>query len=88
MKKELKMARDFLKNSTRKEFEKAIYDSKLTPIQEKVIRCHILDDRSVCSITLELNCSEACVRRALSAAYQHVFRLIYDRSDSNLSAII
>ena len=88
MKKELKMARNFLKDSTRSEFEKVIYDSKLTPIQEKVIRRHILDNRSVCSIMLELNCSEACVRRALSAAYQHVFRLINDRSESNLSAII
>lgn len=88
MKKDLKMARDFLKNSTRKEFEQVIYDAKLTPIQDKVIREHILEDKSICAIALGLNCSDTCIRRALSASYQHVFRLINGRSSSFLSEII
>lgn len=78
MRNDLKRARDYLKASTRAEFEQAVYDSKLTPIQEQILRLHILSDKTISGIALTLNCSEACVGRALKAGYQQVFRLIFD----------
>mgnify|MGYP002627348039 CR=1 FL=1 len=78
MRENLKQARDYLKNCLRSEFETAIYEAKLTPLQERVIREHILNDKSVVAISMELNCSDTGIRRALSTGYIRISRLISD----------
>jgi DNA-directed RNA polymerase specialized sigma24 family protein len=72
-----KAARRYLKECTREEFELAIYNAKLTPFQEEVIRMHILYDKSVVAIAMELNCSEATIKRALQVVYLRFCRYLY-----------
>ena len=72
-----KAARRYLKECTRNEFERALYNAKLTPFQEEVIRAHILDDKSIVAISLELHCSEATIKRALQSVYLKFCRYFY-----------
>lgn len=72
-----KAARRYLKECNRDEFERAIYNAKLTPFQEQVIRLHILNDKSVVAISLELHCSEATIKRALQSVYLRFCRYFY-----------
>lgn len=77
MNKYSKAGRRYLKESTRGEFETAIYNAKLTPFQEQVVRLHILNDKSVVAIAMELNCSEATVKRALQIVYLRFCRYFF-----------
>ena len=72
-----KAARRYLKECTRDEFERAIYNAKLTPFQEEVIRMHILYDKSIVAISLELHCSEPTIKRALQRVYFKFCRYFY-----------
>lgn len=84
MNKNSKYARKFLKECTREEFEKAIYDANLTPTQEDIIRLHILKDKSVIAISMKLNLSERSVKKALSIAYLKISKCVLDKSLSNI----
>ncbi|SHI61412.1 hypothetical protein SAMN02745671_01152 [Anaerovibrio lipolyticus DSM 3074] len=77
MREDLKQARNYLRDCLRSEFEKAVYEAKLTPIQEKVIREHILNDKSVVAIGMELNCSDTGIRRSLSTGYIRIARYLH-----------
>lgn len=83
-----KAARKYLKESTREEFERTIYSAKLTPMQDKIIRLHILEDRPVCYIAMKLILSEATIRRALSEIYLRVSRALIESSRVPIPAII
>jgi len=72
-----KAARRYLKECTRNEFEKAVYNAKPTPFQEEVIRMHILYDKSIVAISLELHCSEATCKRALQVVYLRFCRYFF-----------
>lgn len=74
MNKYSKSARKFLKECTREEFEEAIYNAKLTPLQEEIIREHILLDKTVCAIALAKNISESCIKKNLQCTYMKLTR--------------
>lgn len=88
MNKYSKSARKFLKECTREEFEKAIYNAKLTPFQEEVIRLHILDCKSVVAISLKLIVSESCVKKALSETYLKLSKYFFETLERSNNAII
>ena len=70
-----KNARTRLKKSTRKEFEKLVYESMLTPIQERVLRLHIAEGVGVPIIAMRLSVSDTTVRNYLSEAYEKVAKV-------------
>ena len=72
----LKATRKYLKESTRKEFETAIYESNLTKNQEDALRLHIVHDKTIVAISLELNCSERTVNNALHEAYFKIHKYL------------
>lgn len=77
MNKYSKAARKYLKECTREEFDKSMYHAKLTPFQENVARMHIVDDKTIVAISLELNCSESTVKRALQIVYLRFCRYFF-----------
>ena len=79
-----KQTRQYLKICNREEFEKAIYNANLTPTQEDIIRLHILKDKSVIAISMELNLSERSVKRTLSIAYFKISRCVLNKALSNI----
>ena len=70
-----KDARTRLKMSTRKEFESLVYESLLTPIQEKIIRLHIAEGVPISIIAMRLAISDAAVRNQLSLIYEKVAKI-------------
>jgi len=72
MKPSRKAARRRLKQSTRTEYERLIYEAKLTPRQEQIINLHILNDCSVCKIALSLSCCQSLIRKELTSAYEKI----------------
>lgn len=75
MKPELREVRARLKQSTRTEFEKIIYDAMLTPQQEHIIRLHICDGVCIGAIADRLGYSDSGVRKILNHAYEKVAKL-------------
>ena len=71
-----KQARNYIKQCTRKEFEVALYEAKLTPLQEKIIREHILEGKSVCAIAIAEHCSEMCIKKNLQCTYNSLSRYL------------
>jgi len=72
MKRHRLIARNRLKQSTRKEYERLIHDAKLTPRQEEIINLHLLKDYSVCKIALSLSYCESLIRKELAIAYDKI----------------
>jgi len=70
-----KEARKRLREATRTEFEYLIYGAMLTKEQEKIIRLHIADGLPVCSIAMQMNYSDALVRKRLSEAYRKIAKV-------------
>lgn len=70
-----KEARSRLKRSTRKEFENLIYESLLTPTQEKIVRLHIAEGVSISIIAMRLAISDAAVRNQLSLIYEKIAKI-------------
>lgn len=64
-----KDARTKLKMSTRREFEALVYESLLTPLQERIVRLHIAEGVPVPIIAMRLAISEAAVRSHLAMVY-------------------
>ena len=75
MKAERKIAREFLKKCNREEYEKAIYRSKITPLQEQIANLHFLQDKSICSISLQLSCCESLIKNHLGKIYDKIYLL-------------
>ena len=69
MKPARKAVRRILKQSTKAEFEEFIDGANLTPMQDKIIRLHIVKDWTICKIALSLSWSESNVRKILTATY-------------------
>jgi len=70
-----KDARLQLKRATRREFERLIYEAMLTPMQEHIIRLHIVNDVSVSIIAMRMALSETTVRNQLAAIYEKVAKI-------------
>lgn len=75
MNQETKDARKRLKEATRAEFERLLYEAMLTPSQDRAVRLHIAEDVSVAIIAMRLSCSEAAVRKRLTEAYEKVAKV-------------
>ena len=75
MKDSRKNARQRLKHATKSEFETLIENANLTPLQEKILRLHLVKDYSVCKVALSLSCCDSTVRKILSAVYDKVAKL-------------
>jgi len=70
-----KEARLRLRMSTRAEFERLIYEAMLTPMDEHIIRLHIVEDISIAYIAMRMAISEACVRKHLNQTYKKVAKV-------------
>lgn len=64
-----KEVRQKAKTATKDEFEEMIYKANLTPMQEEIIRLHIVKDWTICKIALSVHCSESNIRKILAATY-------------------
>lgn len=70
-----KIARQRLKDCTRKKYENCTYNAKLTPTQKQIIDMYIVDKLPVCEIAFQLSFCESLVRRRLSEVYDKVAKL-------------
>lgn len=67
-----KDARLKLRKATRTEFERLVYEAMLTPVQEKIVRLHIAQGKSITFVSMRLSMSDACVRKHLVEVYEKV----------------
>ena len=67
MDKNRKLARTWLINSSRADFEDIIYKSKITPRQQKIIEFRILKNFEITKIANLLNLSEVCLNILMKA---------------------
>jgi predicted DNA-binding protein YlxM (UPF0122 family) len=67
-----KAARLMLINSTRTQYQKIIYQAKLTPTQENIINLYILQDLPICTIADKLNMSEGGIRKNIAKVYDRI----------------
>lgn len=58
-----------------------MYEALLTPIQDKIIRLHIVEDIPVCYVAERLSCSEARIRKKLTEIYQKVAKVKRNDTD-------
>lgn len=70
-----KEARTRLKMSTRTEFEKIVYESMLTPLQDRILRLHIAEGIPISIIAMRLALSDAAVRNQLAMIYEKVAKI-------------
>lgn len=69
---ERKYYREVIKKSLRSNFEKIIYDAKLTEDEEAIVRCIIEKKYSVVKAALTLHVSESTVCRTMREFYDRV----------------
>lgn len=69
MDKNRKLARTWLINSSRADFEDIIYKSKITPRQQKIIEFRILKNFEITKIANLLNLSEETIQRDIKNSY-------------------
>lgn len=69
MDKNRKLARTWLINSSRADFEDIIYKSKITPRQQKIIQFRILKNFEITKIANLLNLSEETIQRDIKNSY-------------------
>lgn len=69
MDKNRKLARTWLINSSRADFEDIIYKSKITPRQQKIIEFRILKNFEITKIANLLNLSEETIQRDIKSSY-------------------
>lgn len=69
MDKNIKLARTWLINSSRADFEDIIYKSKITPRQQKIIEFRILKNFEITKIANLLNLSEETIQRDIKNSY-------------------
>jgi hypothetical protein len=76
MDKKCRIARLALRTATRTEYEAIIHEAKVTPLQEELLRRHILDDETIAKIAIEKHSSEQRIKRQLHKAYVAVSLLL------------
>lgn len=69
MDKNRKLARTWLINSSRADFEDIIYKSKITPRQQKIIEFRRLKNFEITKIANLLNLSEETIQRDIKNSY-------------------
>lgn len=69
MDKNRKLARTWLINSSRADFEDIIYKSKITPRQQKIIEFRVLKNFEITKIANLLNLSEETIQRDIKNSY-------------------
>ena len=69
-------ARDWLSQSTRKEFEAIITEAKLTPRQIEIIELKFIHDLKNYQIAMKIDTSVQTVERDLQQAYNSVKRAL------------
>lgn len=69
MDKNRKLARTWLINSSRADFEDIIYKFKITPRQQKIIEFRILKNFEITKIANLLNLSEETIQRDIKNSY-------------------
>ena len=73
MKRPRYLARQRLKHATKFEFETLIDNANLTPLQEKIIRLHIVKGYSVCKTALHLSCCDSSIKKQLAKIYDKIY---------------
>ena len=76
MKEQRWKAREFLKNASRKEYEAAVFEAHLTPMQEEVLHCCITMGMTVCKAAMVLHCSEATIKKLIGTAYDKISQVL------------
>lgn len=71
-----KTIRQHLKDCPRKEFEKLVYDSKLTINQSQALTLCIADGKSLLEAAEILNCSGRTVSKFINQAYAKISKMI------------
>lgn len=71
-----KAARKRLKEATRKEYEIMVMEAKLTPLQEEILRRHILCGHSICKISMDIHRSDRSIKENLKRAYMGIGKII------------
>ena len=71
----LKMARQRLREATRKEFEMLLYEAMLTPLQEEILVFHIVKGIGLRQIAERKGYSESGVRKILNQSYEKVAKV-------------
>lgn len=71
-----KMARHWLKASTKSEYIAMVDEAKLTPTQEEILCRHILKDNTVTKISISMNISERQVSLALCSSYKKIAEIL------------
>lgn len=61
--------RQYLKMCSRKEYEKLVYESKLTPLEESILKMCILDGKTNDEIADSIKCSARTISKFISQAY-------------------
>lgn len=77
MDEDCKIARARIKRATRSEYNAVVYEAKLTPMQEEVLRRHILQAETITAISFALYCSERKVKAQLKEAYKAVYQALH-----------
>ena len=72
MKKTRYLARQRLKQAAKTEFDFLLDNANLTPLQEKIIRLHIVKGYSVCKIALALSCCDSSIKKQLAKIYDKI----------------
>lgn len=67
-----KFARQWLKNSSRADYDACTFDAKLTPAQKQIIDMYILDKLPVREIATRLSFCDSLIRRRLAEVFDKV----------------
>jgi DNA-binding CsgD family transcriptional regulator len=64
-----------LKTCSRAEYERLIYESKLTPIQTSALKYHIVEGHTLIETADILKVSERTVSKVVNAAYSQIIKI-------------
>lgn len=67
---ERKLCREIIKKSLRENFEKILYEAKLTEQEEEIVRMVIVNKASTIETSLKLHISESTVYRVMREFYE------------------
>ena len=69
-------ARQWLKASTRSDYNATVDEAKLTPTQEEVLQKHIIKDWTITKISMNMNISERQVSLSLRYSYEKIAEIL------------
>ena len=67
--------RQMLKECSRAEYERLIYESKLTPMQTSALNYHIVEGHTLIETADILKVSERTVSKVINAAYNQIVNI-------------